>query len=105
LRIRDPRNPAQGWAHPRPRPRPHRPPLVAAPPATDNLWDIDGSSFFPPAVNGLDAHGASFVTDATIALRRQILNGLDRGGLDSLGLTEGKALDAVNPLLPSRTEP
>ena len=69
----------------------HSPPLVTAPPATDNVWDIDCSSFFPPAVSGLDIHGAYFVTDGTITLMRQILRGLDRGVLEKLGVTQGKA--------------
>ena len=69
----------------------NRPPLVTAPPATDNVWDIDCSSFFPPKVSGLDIHGAYFVTDGTLALMRQILRGLDRGVLETLGVTKGKA--------------
>ena len=69
----------------------NRPPLVTAPPATDNVWDVDCSSFFPPAVNGLDIHGAYFVTDGTIALMRQILRGIDRGVLDTLAVTKGNA--------------
>lgn len=39
----------------------------------------------------MDIHGAYFVTDATIALMRQILRGLDRGVLDQLGITKGNA--------------
>ena len=73
----------------------HRPPLVTAPPATDNVWDIDCSSFFPPktgfnipGVGSVDIHGAYFVTDATIALMRQILRGL------TLGVTKGNAWPA-----------
>ena len=69
----------------------NRPPIVTAPPATDNVWDLDCSSFFPPSVNGLDIHGAYFVTDGTIALMRQILRGLDRSVLESLGATQGHA--------------
>jgi hypothetical protein len=69
----------------------HRPPVVNAPPATDNVWDVDCSSFFPPSVSGSDIHGAYFVTDGTIALIRQILRGLDRGVLETLGLTKGNA--------------
>src|SRR5437016_8245415 len=30
----------------------HRPPLVSAPPETDNVWDIDCSSLFPANVGG-----------------------------------------------------
>jgi hypothetical protein len=50
----------------------HRPPLVTGPPATDNVWDVDCSSFFPPSVPSMDIHGAYFVTAATINLMRQI---------------------------------
>jgi esterase/lipase superfamily enzyme len=57
----------------------HQPPLVSAPPETDNVWAVDCSSFFPPEVNGQDIHGAYFVTNETINLMRQILRGLDRG--------------------------
>lgn len=46
----------------------HYPPLVTQPPATDNVWDIDRSGFFPTTVNGMDIHGAYFVTDAAIDL-------------------------------------
>jgi esterase/lipase superfamily enzyme len=69
----------------------HRPPLVDSLPATDNVWDVDCSSFFPPNVNGMDIHGAYFVTDGTIELMRQVLKGLDRGVLDKLGVTTGNA--------------
>jgi len=56
----------------------HYPPLISQPPATDNVWGIDCSGFFPATVNGMDIHGAYFVTDATIDLMRQVLKGLDR---------------------------
>ena len=69
----------------------HRPPLVASPPATDNVWDVDCSSFFPPGVSGLAIHGAYFVTDGVVELMRQLLRGVDRGVLDSLKLTKGTA--------------
>src|SRR5205807_8621618 len=59
----------------------HDPPLVTQPPQTDNVWDVDCSSFFPPGVGGTDIHGAYFVTDGTIELMRQILRGVDRGVL------------------------
>lgn len=67
----------------------HRPPLVNAPPETDNVWDIDCSSFFPGNVNGGAIHGAYFVTDGTIKLMRQILRGIDRGALEHSGITKG----------------
>lgn len=75
----------------------NRPPLVTSLPATDNVWDVDCSSFFPntnfelPVVGSVDIHGAYFVTEGTIELMRQILRGIDRGVLDSLGLTKGNA--------------
>ncbi len=72
----------------------HRPPLVDSPPATDNVWDVDCSSFFPPKVSGTAVHGAYFANDGTIELMRQILRGLDRGVLDALGVTEGNAWPA-----------
>jgi esterase/lipase superfamily enzyme len=68
----------------------HRPPLVSAPPETDNVWDVDCSSFFPANVGGGAIHGAYFVTDATIELMRQILRGIDRGVLEKSGVTTGK---------------
>ena len=69
----------------------HRPPLVNEPPATDNVWDVDCSSFFPPSVGGNDIHGAYFVTDATIELIRQVMRGIDRGVLATTGVTQGTA--------------
>ena len=69
----------------------HSPPLVTAPPATDNVWDVDCSSFFPASVGGKDIHGAYFVTDGTIELMRQVLRGIDRGVLAAQGLTKGNA--------------
>lgn len=68
----------------------HRPPLVSAPPETDNVWDVDCSSFFPATVGGGAIHGAYFVTDVTIELMRQILRGIDRGVLVKSGATNGK---------------
>jgi pimeloyl-ACP methyl ester carboxylesterase len=68
-----------------------RPPVVTAPPATDNVWDVDCSSFFPPSTGGIDIHSAYFATDGMIALMRQILRGLDRSVLDGLGTTQGHA--------------
>lgn len=59
----------------------NRPPLSTASSPTDNVWDIDCSGFFPATVNGMDIHGAYFVTDATIDLMRQVLKGLDRNVL------------------------
>jgi esterase/lipase superfamily enzyme len=56
----------------------NRPPVSTPSSPTDNVWDIDCSNFFPATVNGMDIHGAYFVTDATIDLMRQVLKGLDR---------------------------
>jgi esterase/lipase superfamily enzyme len=69
----------------------HSPPLVTQPPQTDNVWDVDCSSFFPASVSGTDIHGAYFVTDGTIELMRQILRGVDRGVLSTTGQLTGKA--------------
>jgi hypothetical protein len=69
----------------------HRPPIVNTPPPTDNVWDIDCSSFFGPEVDGAEIHGAYFTTAGTINLTRRVLRGLDRGVLDTLGYTKGTA--------------
>lgn len=69
----------------------HRPPLVAQPPQTDNVWDIDCSSFFPASVSGTDIHGAYFVTDGTIELIRQVLRGVDRTVLWTTDKVRGNA--------------
>jgi len=42
-------------------------------------------------VGGEAIHGAYFVTDGTIELMRQILRGIDRGVLQSTGVTKGSA--------------
>jgi esterase/lipase superfamily enzyme len=67
----------------------HDPPLVSQPPATDNVWDVDCSSFFPATVGGEAIHGAYFETDGTIELMRRVLRGIDRGILQSTGMTRG----------------
>ncbi|HEY4283585.1 MAG TPA: alpha/beta fold hydrolase [Chthoniobacterales bacterium] len=67
------------------------PPISSTLPATDNVWNVDCSSFFKPSVGGQDIHGAYFVTDGTIELMRQILRGIDRGVLETTGLTKGRA--------------
>ncbi len=56
----------------------NRPPLAEPASPTDNVWDIDCSTFFPSTVNGMGIHGAYFETDATIDLMRQVLKGIDR---------------------------
>ncbi len=70
---------------------PNRPPLADPASPTDNVWDVDCSSFFPPEVDSAGIHGAYFVHDGTINLMRHVLRGLDRGVLDSLGYTKGAA--------------
>jgi len=69
----------------------NRPPLVTQPPPTDNVWDVDCSSFFAANISGENIHGAYFVTDGTIELMRQILRGIDRGVLQKSGATVGSA--------------
>jgi hypothetical protein len=56
-------------------------PRVTQPPQTDNVWDVDCSTFFSLGINAMDIHGGYFVTDATINLMRQILKGVDRNVL------------------------
>lgn len=70
----------------------NRPPLVTSLPATDNVWDVDCSSFFAPNVSGTDIHGAYFVTDGTIELMRQVLRGLDRTVLKTSGATAAPSI-------------
>jgi len=69
----------------------NRPPLVDVLPATDNVWDVDCSSFFKQDVNGQAIHGAYFETPETIGLMREILRGIDRGVLEAAGATTGSA--------------
>ncbi len=73
----------------------NRPPLVTQLPATDNVWDVDCSSFFPGSVTGEEIHGAYFGSEhapaGTIDLIRQILRGIDRGVLETTGVTKGNA--------------
>jgi esterase/lipase superfamily enzyme len=69
----------------------NRPPLVTQPPPTDNVWDVDCSSFFAANTSGENIHGVYFVTDGTIELMRQILRGIDRGVLQAAGATVGSA--------------
>ena len=66
--------------------------LAVRPPTTfDNVWDIDCSSFFPPTVEGIQIHNAYFDTAGTLALMRELLRGIDRSVLATLGLTQGTA--------------
>jgi esterase/lipase superfamily enzyme len=66
-----------------------RPPSADSSSPTDNVWDVDCSSFFKPDVR--DIHGAYFLAEGTLNLMRHILRGLDRGVLDTLGYTKGTA--------------
>ncbi len=68
-----------------------RPPDNADHSYKDNVWDIDCSSFFPDTVTGLQIHGAYFDTPGVMKLVGDILSGLDRTVLDSLGETQGDA--------------
>lgn len=64
--------------------------LAVRPPSrTDNAWDVDCSSFFPGSVGGKDIHSAYFGPYGTIPLMREILRGIDRTALVTLGKTTG----------------
>src|SRR5438045_2181556 len=66
--------------------------LASCPPlGKDNVWGVDCSSFFPPAVGGMDIHSAYFANENTLALIEDILRGTDRLVLEELGHTEGSA--------------
>src|SRR5215472_14090057 len=66
--------------------------LAVRPPTDkDNVWDVDCSSFFPGSVGGMDIHSAYFDTPESVALIRNILRGLDRSVLETLGQTEGSS--------------
>ena len=54
-------------------------------PLPDNVWDVDCSSFFPAAER--DIHGAYFHHPGSLTLMRDILKGIDRGVLQTAGLT------------------
>ena len=60
---------------------------VRSPTTFDNVWDIDCSVFFSPTVEGRQIHSASFDTGDT--LMRELLRGIDRTVLATLGLTQG----------------
>jgi len=69
----------------------HDPPVSDPASPTDDVWDVDCSSFFPTEVDGAAIHGAYFVNEGTLNLMRHVLRGLDRGVLDRLGYTKGAA--------------
>ena len=60
----------------------------------DNVWHIDCSSFFPSTVGGMSIHGAYFDTKAVVNMMREILRGIDRSVLASLGRTQAMAWPA-----------
>jgi hypothetical protein len=64
---------------------------VRPPTCKDNVWDIDCSGFFPASVTGMQIHGAYFDNPAVMKLVGDILRGIDRTVLDSLGETQGDA--------------
>jgi len=68
-----------------------RPALADPASPTDNVWDVNCSSFFPPEVDGAASHGAYFLNEGTLNLMRHVLHGLDRGVLDRLCYTKGDA--------------
>ena len=66
--------------------------LALRPPTgMDNIWDIDCSSFFPDSVGGMDIHSAYFDNAGVIKLMSDILRGIDRSVLESIGETKGNA--------------
>jgi esterase/lipase superfamily enzyme len=66
--------------------------LASDPPADkDNVWEVDCSSFFPPSVQPFDIHSAYFGPYGTLPLIRDILRGVDRSVLQTLGRTQGQA--------------
>jgi esterase/lipase superfamily enzyme len=69
----------------------HSPPLVSVLPETDNVWDVDCSSFFSPDVGGEAIHSAYFKTDGTLQLIREVLWGCDRRVLETRGIAKGDA--------------
>jgi hypothetical protein len=67
----------------------HDLPLVTQPPATDNVWGVDCSGFFPKEIGGEAIHGEYFNNDGTIELMRKVLRGIDRGVLKTTKATQG----------------
>ena len=64
-----------------------RPPLVVAPPQTDNVWDVDCSNLIPAEVDAQTVHGAYFSYPPTLELMRKVLRGIDREVLKKTGVT------------------
>jgi esterase/lipase superfamily enzyme len=67
---------------------------VSPPTGKDNVWQVDCSSFFPEGVSGMAIHSAYFETKETVSLIGDILTGIDRGVLETLGKTKGNAWPA-----------
>ena len=66
--------------------------LAVRPPTDkDNVWDVDCSSFFAASLGGFAIHSAYFVTPEVMKLMGDLLRGIDRTVLDSLGETKGNA--------------
>jgi esterase/lipase superfamily enzyme len=59
----------------------HVPPLVSAPPETDNVWNIDCSALIPANVDGEHVHSAYFDSHDAMDLVRKVMSGVDRGVL------------------------
>jgi len=68
------------------------PPISTTYPRTDNVWEIDCSPYFTSITNGMDIHGAYFVTDSTIDIMRRVLKGIDRNFVVLLGQSQQPAL-------------
>jgi esterase/lipase superfamily enzyme len=70
--------------------------LALRPPTDkDNVWDIDCSSFFPSSIGGMGIHSAYFDDEQVLSLMRDLLRGIDRSVLKTLGRTEGTAWPAI----------
>jgi esterase/lipase superfamily enzyme len=64
--------------------------LAVEPPTDkDNVWDVDCSGFFPPAIAGMQIHSAYFDQPEVISLLGKILTGIDRSVLEATGATKG----------------
>lgn len=64
---------------------------VRPPTGKDNVWDNDCSGFFPSDMSGMAIHSAYFDNAGVMKLMGDILRGLDRSVLQSLGETQGNA--------------
>ncbi len=64
---------------------------VRLPHEKDNVRDNDCSGVFRGSVGGMAIHSAYFDTPAVLALMREVLRGVDRSALVTLGLTTSDA--------------